>query len=159
MKNKRALFFRFGTVLVLLVIAAVMMMIGRGHTVYLDNKSLEYGGQTYAAPYKVVVNVKGEQIAKLYDKERGMTTCIGQELKISVEVTETKGGGEETAEYVIKLPYNIDGVIINLPAYFAGLPEEAYLSRFVPAVTEEPAEETPVTDEFGLMDGGTEAGE
>ena len=31
-----------------------MMVIGRGHTVYIDNKSIDYNGQTYTTPYKVV---------------------------------------------------------------------------------------------------------
>ena len=36
----------------------------------------------------------------------------------------------------------MDGPVINLPAYLAGLPEEAYLSEFVPVASEEPEEET-----------------
>ena len=71
MSNKRSLVIRICAVLVLILIAACMMVIGRGHTVYLDNKTLEYGGQTYPAPYKVTVTVRGEQVAKLYVKERG----------------------------------------------------------------------------------------
>ena len=48
-----------------------------------------------------------------------------------------------------ELPMGIDGVIINLPGYFAGLPEEAYMSAFIPApVTETEPEET--TDDMGL---------
>ena len=40
--KKRTLFFRIGAIVILLAIAAVMMVIGRGHTVYFDNKKLEY---------------------------------------------------------------------------------------------------------------------
>lgn len=32
----------------------------------------------------------------------------------------------------------MDGVILNIPGYLAGLPQEAYITEFVPAVTEEP---------------------
>ena len=35
--KKRTLFFRLGAIAILLAIAAVMMVIGRGHTVYFDN--------------------------------------------------------------------------------------------------------------------------
>ena len=42
----RRLLFRLGTVLILISICAVMMIIGRGHTVYFDNKQLEYNGTT-----------------------------------------------------------------------------------------------------------------
>ena len=150
MKSKRAILFRVGAIVLLIAIAALMMLIGRGHTVYLDNKKLDYEGKTYDTPYKVVVFVKDEQVAKLYDKERGMTTWIGQDFKMTLEITEKKGGDEVTQTYELKLPYNKDGIIINLPAYLAGLPEAAYLSEFVPAATEEPAAEEVVTDEFAL---------
>jgi len=44
------------------------------------------------------------------------------------------------------LPYSMDGIIINLPAYLAGLPEEAYLTEFIPAPeeSEEPDSEGDV---------------
>lgn len=133
----------------LLVIAGIMMVIGRGHTVYMDNKSLEYNGQTYTTPYKVVVYVDGEQVAKLRDKERGMATCIGQKITMTLEITQEKGGSEETRTVTIPVPYSMDGVAINLPGYLAGLPEEAYLSEFQIQVEETEAEtEEGVGDEI-----------
>ncbi len=150
MKNSRRLLVRLVALLVVIGIAACMMVIGRGHTVYFDNKSLEWEGTTYETPYKVVVFVNGEQAAKLYDKERGMATWIGQDFKMDLEVTEVKKGEEVTTSYSLKLPYNMDGIVINLPAYMAGLPEEAYLSEFIPLTTEEDAEEVPEVDEFGM---------
>lgn len=153
MKKKRTILFRVGAILVLLVIAGFMMVIGRGHTVYLDSKTLDYNGQTYATPYKIVVIVDGEQVAKLYDDERGMVTCIGQKFEMTLEITQEKGGSEETTTAMLTLPYNMDGIAINLPAYLAGLPEDAYLSEFQPAPEEPEAEssETPA-DEFELGD-------
>ena len=50
----------------------------------------------------------------------------------------------------------MDGIIINLTAYLAGLPEDVYMSEFIPAPeTEENEETTAEGDEFGLegMDG------
>ena len=151
--KKRTLFFRIGAIAILLAIGAVMMVIGRGHTVYLDNKKLEVGGQTYDTPYKVVVFVNGEKVAKLYDKERGMATCIGQNFEMTLEITQEKGGDETTETYQIKLPYNMDGIVINLPGYLAGLSQDDYISEFVPMATEEPAAEEDEGlpgDEFGL---------
>lgn len=150
MKSKRAIFFRIGAVVLLLAIAALMMVIGRGHTVYFDSKSLEYDGQTYEPPYKVVVFVNGEQVAKLYDGERGMSIWIGQNFKMALEITEEKGGEEVTTTHALELPYNMDGVVINLPGYLAGLPQEAYLTEFVSAVPDEPEEEVPIVDEFAI---------
>ena len=134
---------RIAAVVVLIVVGVIMSIIGRGHTIYLDNKTLEYGGQTYKAPYKVTITVGDEELTKLYDKERGSTTCLGQTFTVTLTVMEKKNGAEETQTYKIPVPKNLDGVIINIPGYLAGLPQEAYLTEFVPAVTEEPVDETP----------------
>ncbi|MCR5577260.1 MAG: hypothetical protein K6F56_09655 [Oscillospiraceae bacterium] len=152
MSNKRSLMIRICAVLALILIAACMMVIGRGHTVYLDNKTLEYGGQTYTAPYKVTVTVKGEQVAKLYAKERGSADNVGQRFEMTLKVMQEKNGDETTATYQVKLPYKMDGVVINLPGYFAGLPEEAWLSEFVSLIPEPSAEdgEVPSADEFEM---------
>jgi hypothetical protein len=133
-----------------------MFIVGRGHTVYFDNKAIEFGGQTYTSPYKVVVNVDGEQAAKLYDKERGSAICIGQKFDMSLEVTKDKGGNEETTSITLQLPYNMDGIIINLPALLAGLPEEAYLSKFIATPSATETEEEIVTDEFALPEDTTD---
>ena len=151
--TKRSWIIRIAFVLVLVLIAVVMLRIGRGHTVYLDNKKLEYNGKTYDTPYKVVVFVDGEQVAKLYDRERGSATCIGQKFTVTLEITEKKGGSETTQTYTIPLPKNMDGIIINLPAYLAGLGEDAYLTEFIPSPDAEIVEEdTPSGDDFGMDD-------
>ena len=154
--KKRNVMFLCLLALILVGIGAVMMVIGRGHTVYFDNKSLDYEGKTYESPYKIEIyqggNADGESVAKLYDGERGSATQIGQKITVTLVITQEKGGDEaEPAVYTIDLPYSMDGPVINLPAYRAGLPEEAYLSEFVPVASEEPEEETS-DDDLGLGD-------
>lgn len=152
--TKRSWIIRIAFVLVLVLVAVLMLRIGRGHTVYFDNRALDKDGQSVAAPYKITVYVNGEQISKLYDKERCMVTNIGDSLELTVEVMQQKGGSETTETYKLTLPHSIDSVIINLPAYMAGLPEEAYLEEFIPAPpTEEDDEEAPdIEDDMGLGD-------
>lgn len=153
MKATRRKLFSLLLALILVAIAAAMMVIGRGHTLYFDNKTVEdYQGQEYKAAHKVVVTVKGEEVAKLAKRERGMATWIGQNFKMVLEVTQEKGGEPEIREIDLKLPYSVDGIVINLPALLAGLPEEAWYSEFVPAVTEESVDEgvPGEGDEFGL---------
>ena len=131
MKAKRRLLFQILAVVLLVAIGYTMTIIGRGHTIYLDSKTLEYDGQTYKPAYKTVVYVDGQQVAKLYDKERGVA-------------------------YNIPVPRKMDNVIINLPGFLAGLPEEAYLSEFIPSPDEVAADETdvPSDDDFGMEDMG-----
>ena len=148
----KTLLIRLAALAVVVAVAAAMMVIGRGHTLYFDNKTIEdYQGQEYKAFEKVIVTVKDEQVAKLAKRDRGMSIWIGQNFKMILEVTREKGGESEIHEIDLKLPYSVDGIVINLPALLAGLPEEAWYSEFVPAVTEEPEEEVPgAGDEFGL---------
>lgn len=150
MKNKRTLLFQLGTVLLLLIIAGIMMMIGRGHTIYMDNVTMDYNGQTYESFYKVEVFVDGERIGKLYDKERAMSVNIGQTFDVSFEVTPNKGDSVMVYNVSLSLPYNMDGIVINLPTYLAGLSEDAFLSEFVSKVEETEVEEETTVDEFGI---------
>lgn len=152
--TKRSWIIRIAFILVLVLIAVLMLRIGRGHTVYFDNRALDKDGQSVAAPYKITVYVNGEQISKLYDKERCMVTNIGDSLELTVEVMQQKGGSETTETYKLTLPHSIDSVIINLPAYMAGLPEEVYLEEFIPAPSADlDDEEVPNTeDDMGLGD-------
>lgn len=150
MNKKRTLLFRIGAVLVLLIIAGAMMIIGRGHTVYMDNKTMEYNGQTYKSFYRVAVFVDGERVGRLADGERAMSTCIGQTFDVTFEVTPEKDADVLVYNVSLSLPYNMDGIIINLPTYLAGLSEDAFLSEFIPAEVETEAEEETTVDEFGI---------
>lgn len=149
----RTLLIRLAVLAACVALGAAMMVIGRGHTVYLDNKTLEdYQGQTYKAAHRIVVTVGGEEITKLGPRERGMSTCIGQNFKMTLEITQEKGGQPEIREIDLKLPYGVDGIIVNLPAYLAGLPEDAWMTEFIPTPEEEPEEDPNIGDEFGLGD-------
>ena len=149
MTAKRMFLFRLGTVLTLLLIAVVMFIVGRGHTVYFDNKTFEYEGNTYSSLYKVVINDGGNEVAQLMKRERGMATWIGQDLRMSLEATREKDGETISYPLELKLPYRMDGIVVNLPAMLAGLPVNVYMSEFVPQTPETAAgEELIITDEF-----------
>ncbi len=150
----KTLLIRLAALAVCVAVAATMMVIGRGHTLYFDNKTIEnYQGNEYKAFERVVVTIDGEEVAKLGKRERGMATWIGQSFKMTLEITEKKGDEPRIEEISMDLPYSVDGIVINLPAYLAGLPEDAWFSEFVPMVEEEPGEDEPLPgegDEFGL---------
>ena len=151
--NKRRLLFRVGAVLILIAIAACMMVIGRGHTVYIDNKTLEYEGQEVKAYYRAVVYVNGEKLSKLSARERGMATNIGQDFTMTVGIVEAKGADEVPHDITIKLPYNWDGIIVNIPGYLAGLPQEAWMTEFVATPSEADMQEDAAADEDDILAG------
>lgn len=148
---RRTILYRAGAAAFLLALAAVMLVIGRGHMVYLDNKTMEYGGETYSAPYRIDVYVDGERAARLGARERGESVCVGQTFRVTLEVTEEKKGEPYTRELSVKIPYGLDGVILNLPGLLADLPVEACLTEFVPLVAAEEEPEEPDTGE-GIPD-------
>jgi hypothetical protein len=150
MKNKRQLIFRIAALAIVLVTAAAMFVVGRGHTIYFDNKTLEYNGQEYKAFHKVKVIVDGKEVAKLSERDRGMADIMGQTLSMTLEITDEKNGTPHSHKVSMGIPYNMDGIIINLPALMAGQPEEAYMSEFVIVTPEENEEEEINTDEFDM---------
>ena len=92
-------------------------------------------------------------------KSPGKTVYAGtvvEEGECLIEITQQKGGTEEVYAYNIPVPRKMDNVIINLPGFLAGLPEEAYLSEFIPSPDEVAADETdvPSDDDFGMEDMG-----
>ena len=149
---KRSMIAKICTVVVILGIAACMFVIGRGHTVYFDAKAIEYNGETLEPGYRTAIFVNGERVARLSAGDRGMATWIGQNFKCTVEVTPEKGADAKTYELAVKLPYNMDGIVLNMPALLAGAPEEVYLSEFVSLAVEvsSGADEEIVTDDFGI---------
>lgn len=152
MKGK-TLLIRLAAVALCVVLGAAMMVVGRGHTIYLDNKTLEdYQGQEYKSFERVNITVPGEdEVIKLAKRERDMATCMGQSFHMTVEVIEKKGDEPRVEEIDLKLPYNMDGIIVNLPALLAGLPEEAWMTEFIPAPEPEDSSEEPnIGDGFGL---------
>ncbi|MBQ7534233.1 MAG: hypothetical protein IJT43_01285 [Stomatobaculum sp.] len=154
MKSRRQLLFRAGAILIVLFIAAAMFVIGRGHTVYFDNKTIEVNGQSYEAFHKVEVFVKGEKVAKLSKKDRGMAETMGQKFEMTLEVTEEKGKDPDTYGVSLNLPYDMDGILINLPALLGGLTEADFLSELEIAVPEE-TEESQEGGEGDMMEGLT----
>ena len=153
MKNKRQLIFRAAAIAVILVIAVIMFIIGRGHTIYFDNVSADYEGKSYDAYYKVTVIKDGEKVAKLAEDERGMTDLMGQTLSMTLEITDEKGQEPHSHRVSMPIPYGTDGIVINIPELMAGLPQQAYMSEFVPVATsEEDTDEEVVIDEFEMSD-------
>ena len=149
----KVLAIRIGAVVLLLLVAALMMLIGRGHTIYLDNKTVEVEGQTIEAFHKVTVYSGSEKVAKLSKRDRGMCDNIGQSVTLTVDVVREKEGDTERYTAKLKLPYSMDGILINIPAYVAGLPEADYLSEYIIEVVEEDTEDEGVPgaeEELGL---------
>ena len=149
---KRSLIVKICTVAVILGIAACMFVIGRGHTVYFDAKPIEYNGEALEPGYRTAIFVNGERVARLSAGDRGMATWIGQNFRMELEITQNKGDEPKKMPVSIKLPYGLDGIVVNLPELAAGLPQEVWQSEFVPVVTVEEVDEEIITEDEMLGD-------
>ena len=153
MNNRRQFLFRALAIILILALAAAMFVVGRGHTIYFDNKDAEFEGKNYEAFYKVVVIKDKEKVAKLESDDRGMADLMGQTLTVTVEITDEKGGKSHAHKVSMPIPYSLDGIVINIPELMAGLPADAYMTEFVPAASaEEDEDEEVVIDEFEMSD-------
>ncbi|MBR2527584.1 MAG: hypothetical protein IKE58_03815 [Blautia sp.] len=149
MKLKRLLV-RLIAILAVVALAAVMFVIGRGHTVYFDNKALETDDASYEPFYQVQVFVDDESVAKLGAGDRGMVSVMGQDFSMILHITPEKDAKKVGSAVKLTLPYAMDGIILNIPALLNGAPEEVYQSEFIPAPVEEEDEEVILSDEFEM---------
>ncbi len=152
MKSKRRIVIRILALAAVVGIAIWMSIIGRGHTIYFDNKNLTGpDGTEYKAYYQIQVFVNDESIGKIKAGERGMASTMGQNFEMVLHITPEKDAKKVGSAVALKLPYNMDGIILNLPALLNGAPEEVYQEEFIPApVTEEEEDEEIITDEFAM---------
>ena len=152
MKSKRRILIRILTIAVVIAIAVCMCVIGRGHTVYFDNKDLTGpDGTEYKARYQIQVFVNDESVGKIKAGERTMVTTMGQDFSMVLHITPEKDAKKVGSAVSLKLPYNMDGIILNLPALLDGASEDVYQEEFIPApVTETEEDEEIITDEFAM---------
>lgn len=146
--NLRRVLFTAGLVAILATISIICLIFGRGHTIYLDNKSIE--GTEYTSYASVDIIYKGEKVVNLEKAERGSITLTGQKLNVQLVAKKTNSAAAQTVDISIDLPYDLDGIVINIPAYLAGADADTYMSEFVSTRVEEDTSEDVQLDEFGM---------
>ena len=157
MKVSKAFWFRLGSIALVLIIAVIMFIVGRGHTLYVDNKTYETPAGTFQALYRtdVWVSESSDEMQKLSARERSAFKFMGQSATLNIEYMEVKNGEKKQASYRLNVPYKLDGIVINVPALLAGQGPDIYMYEFVSVsdVGQSAADAEPViTDEFSVTD-------
>lgn len=156
MKNSKAIWYRLGSVALILIIAVLMFFVGRGHTLYVDNKTYETPAGTFEALYRTDVSVKesADEMQQLSARERSAFKFMGQTATLNIEYRTVRNGEKKQAVYKLRVPYGLDGIVINVPALLAGQGPDIYMYEFVSVSDVAPAadSETVVTDEFSITD-------
>ena len=146
---------RAGVVLFFILIAVIMLIIGRGHTLYFDNKSFESpDGQTYGSFYRVSLTGSDRKVQKLIPGDRVSCKYMGQRVGFTITVTKSNGDQSTDYKYTLNIPYSWDGAVVNLPALVAGAEPEVYLSEFIVQKVESYSgeDEEVVLDDFSVGD-------
>lgn len=148
MKNLRRIIFTSCLVLALVAISVVCFIVGRGHTIYFDNSALE--GTEYAAYNEISIMHDGKAVGKMIEKERLSLAVTGQKLEVEIIAKKEVDGAKKNAKFELDIPYDMDNIMINVPAYLDGASQDIYMEEFIPANEALDDEEVPQTDEFGL---------
>ena len=122
MKLNKKIIARSIIVVLYLVLAIVMFLTGRTHTILIDNKGDEAG--TYKAVKGMEVSVdKGEPV-EFYKGDRDKFTVKSQKHTIHIEFFD----GSEPVTFTVKVPVTYDYVLLSIPKYLAGI--EPYMEEF-----------------------------
>lgn len=143
--------FQLATVVVILIIAVLMFVIGRQHTILLDNKTIEHAGTSYPPFSIVTVEVDKEGELELAARDRDKAEVMGQRHKIRVVYTD-KFFEEHEVIQRFKVPLGQDMVLISLPALVAQLDESVWMQDYFPptAAVAPQAQEPEPADDLGV---------
>ena len=122
--------FQIAAILVLVLLAILMYIVGRQHTILLDNKTLEHEQKTYQAFSIVEVEVDKEGAIELAARDRDKVDVMGQRHTITVVYTDRYFEEYELVKK-FKIPIGHDMVLISIPALVGELDESVWLQQFI----------------------------
>ena len=121
--SRKRLIVRSALVAVYVAILVLMLLLGKRHTILIDNKAAEDG--SYAAIDGMSVQIDSLESAEYYPGDRDKAVVTGQRHKIKIEIlSESK-----VVEQSFSVPFGQDMVILSVPKLVAGI--APYLEPFV----------------------------
>jgi hypothetical protein len=111
---------RLAALCLVLLLSAWLFYIGREHRVFLDNKTIEAGGETFRALAFVRVSVAGNPTVELMPRDRDVAAAAGPRFTVRVEVMDEFG--EEVEKVIEKeiAPGFSGDMMLSLPLLAAG---------------------------------------
>ena len=119
----RRLVIRLALVVVYFALIAVFFLIGKGHSILVDNKDVS---EEILGLDGVLVSIDGREALELYPDDRDRENVRAQTHRVRVE----DFNGEVLAEKRFTLPLNKDMIVLSVPKLVAGI--EPFLDDFVP---------------------------
>lgn len=143
--------FQLGFTALIVIIGIVMFIIGRQHTMLLDNKTIEVEGTVYQALPIVNVAVDKNEPIELAARDRDKVEVMGQRHTITVTYTD-QFFEEHQLTVPCTIPIDQNMVLINIPALVGGAESSVWLQMYTaPTLVKAPSEEEPViTDDLTI---------
>ncbi len=134
----RSLIQRTCVILGLIVLAACLFYIGRGHTLLLDTNAVTIDGRELRSFSSAAVSVDGQELnSSMGRAERVMLVVSGPKHRI---VIQDDSDPDKKVERAFTIPTFMDMAIVSIPAILGDAPVEHWVVPFVPA----PVEDAPV---------------
>lgn len=105
-----------------IILAVVMFLTGRTHTILVDNKGDSNGAYKAVKGMEVTVD-KGEPV-EFYKGDRDKFPVKSQKHKMHIEFFD----GSDPVDITVKIPVTYDYVLFSVPKYLAGI--EPYMEEF-----------------------------
>lgn len=130
MKISRRFYVRSIALVLLVLLFVVMFLIGKQHSVLIDNRNVEVNGIEYKALNIVEFYIDNEDGIELAKRDRDQVDVTGQSHKVKVVYTDSNWD-EIELERKVKLPLNEDMLLFSIPAFIAS-PDDVsiYLTPF-----------------------------
>lgn len=148
--GKRRLIIRGSLLVVYVLLMALMIFIGRRHTILIDNKDAPDG--SYSAINGMEVSIDRLDSSEYYPGDRDKVMVQGQKHSIKVNVFDNN----QTIEKTFTVPLWSDMMIISVPKLVAGI--KPWIEPFTIAEQIEEAQESgPPAGEMSFQSLGTVA--
>jgi hypothetical protein len=121
--SRKRLIVRSALIAVYVALLVLMLLLGKRHTILIDNKEAEDG--SYAAIDGMSVQIDSLESAEYYPGDRDKAVVMGQRHKIKVEIF----ADSKVVEQSFTVPFGQEMLILSVPKLVAGI--TPYVETFV----------------------------
>ena len=118
---------KIGLVVFYLFLMALMFLLGRSHTVLIDNKSDPNGA--YKAIDGCTISFNGEKPIEMFKGDRDKIMLRGQTHRVKVSFF----NGQEDVIGIITIPLFEDAVMVSIPAFVKGENAVSHFELYTPS--------------------------
>ncbi|MGP1418316.1 MAG: DUF6672 family protein [Sphaerochaetaceae bacterium] len=147
----KTFWYRTALIAVLVLLAVLMFVIGRQHSILIDNKAIEIDGAEHKAFSLCQVRIDGLEEKELARRDRIEVKVQGQRHKITLSYVDSSNN-DKTLEVRFRVPLGEDMVLISLPALAAGLEQGKWLSPFKSMTISNETEQTQPEESVSIDD-------